>query len=274
MTQSETLKKQTLLEQISEALEGEDYDPDDSRNLRDIVATMMEESRSWDDALLQRLKGILGDGPGKRCAGMFSGGFPSSYRSKFSVEEAVGDIQQIQSIALSSDVPMRFYHSPERGEQELNFKLYSQGKPVILSDVIPILENLGMRVLGEHPYRIRRRDGEQFGVSDFTVEFHSRCRGADIEKAKPLLQEGFREIWNGFAENDEFNQLMMAASLGWREVSVLRAYSRYIKQLRFGFSQPFIADTLARHLDITALLVAFFNARFNPDAAMAESREP
>lgn len=273
MTHSDSPQTQTLLEQLSEALEGEDYDPDDSKHLRDIVATMMEESRSWDDALLRRLVEILGNGPGTQCANMFRGGFPSSYRSKFPVEEAVGDLQQIQSIALSSDVPMRFYQPSEQGEQELNFKLYSQGKPVILSDVIPILENLGMRVLGEHPYRIQRRDGEQFGVSDFTVEFHSRCRGADIEKAKPLLQEGFREIWNGFAENDDLNQLMMAASLGWREVSVLRAYSRYIKQLRFGFSQPFIADTLARHLDIAALLVAFFNARFNPDAAVAEDRE-
>ncbi|MFN2361554.1 MAG: NAD-glutamate dehydrogenase [Marinobacter sp.] len=273
MPQPESRQQQTLLEQISEALEGEDYDSDDSRNLRDIVAAMMEESRSWDEALLLRLEEFLGKGPGKQSAGMFSGGFPSSYRSKFSVEEAVEDVQQIQSIALSSDVPMRFYQPAEHSDQELNFKLYSQGKSVILSDVIPILENLGMRVLGEHPYRIRRRDGEQFGVSDFTVQFHSRCRGADVEKAKPLLQEGFREIWNGFAENDDFNQLMMAASLGWREVSVLRAYSRYVKQLRFGFSQPFIADTLARHLDITSRLVALFNARFNPDASVAKNRE-
>ncbi|MDL0432257.1 NAD-glutamate dehydrogenase [Marinobacter sp. TBZ242] len=273
MPQPDSQQKQTLLEQLSEALEGEDYDPDDSRHLRNIVATMMQEARAWDDALLSRLVTVLGDTSGRRCADMFSGGFPSSYRSKFSIEDAVEDIRQIQSIALTSDVPMRFYQPVEQGEQELNFKLYSQGQSVILSDVIPILENLGMRVLGEHPYRIRRRDGEQFGVSDFTVEFHSRCRGADIEKAKPLLQEGFREIWNGFAENDDFNQLMMAASLGWREVSILRAYSRYIKQLRFGFSQPFIADTLARHLDITAMLVAFFNARFNPDDALAQSRE-
>ncbi|MFO7994379.1 MAG: NAD-glutamate dehydrogenase [Marinobacter sp.] len=273
MPQPDSQQKQTLLEQLSDALEGEDYDPDDSQNLREIVATMLEESRSWDEALLIRLTEVLGKTPAKHCADTFSGGFPSSYRSKFSIEEAVEDIQQIQSIALTSDVPMRFYRPVAQGEQELSFKLYSQGKSVILSDVIPILENLGMRVLGEHPYRISRRDGEQFGVSDFTVQFHSRCRGADIEKAKPLLQEGFREIWNGFAENDSFNQLMMAANLGWREVSMLRAYSRYIKQLRFGFSQPFIADTLARHLDITSLLVSFFNARFNPDAALAGNRE-
>ncbi|NMT64464.1 NAD-glutamate dehydrogenase [Marinobacter orientalis] len=273
MSQPDSRQKQTLLEQLSETLEGEDYDPDDSRNLREIVATMMAESRSWDDALTQRLVEVLGEGPGKDFAGMFSGGFPASYRSKFSVADAVEDIQQIQSIALTSDVPMRFYQPAEQGAQELSFKLYSQGKSVILSDVIPILENLGMRVLGEHPYRIQRRDGERFGISDFTVQFHSRCRGADVEKAKPLLQEGFREIWNGFAENDDFNQLMMAASLGWREVSVLRAYSRYIKQLRFGFSQPFIADTLARHLEITSLLFALFNARFNPDATIAELRD-
>ncbi|MBW0147103.1 NAD-glutamate dehydrogenase [Marinobacter arenosus] len=273
MSDPRSLQQQTLLEQLSEALQTQSQAPDDSTDLKELVARMMEESRSWDDDLHARLVSAYGDVAGGRQAQIFSGGFPAAYRARFPVSEAIGDIGEIQSIAVATDVPMRFYEREESGRLTLNFKLYSQGNPVVLSDVIPILENLGMRVLGEHPYRIQRRDGEQFGISDFTVECHPRCSNADLDRVKPLLQEAFREIWNGFAENDDFNQLVMAAGLGWREVALLRAYSRYIKQLRFGFSQPFIAETLARHLDITTLLVRFFNARFEPGDASPEERD-
>lgn len=272
MTDSRSVQQQSLLEQLANALEDQHVEADDSLDLRRVVAKMMEESRSWDDDLHGQLVDAFGESLGGRYAQLFSGSFPSAYRARFTVAEALEDIRQIQSIAVSTDVPMGFYHSGASADGELGFKLFSQGSPVILSDVIPMLENLGMRVLGEHPYRIQRRDGETFGVSDFTVAFHPRCRNADFGKVKPLVQEAFREIWNGFAENDEFNQLILAAGLAWREVSLLRAYARYIKQLRFGFSQPFIADTLARHLDITASLVDLFRTRFAPDDVTASER--
>ncbi|MCM0612903.1 NAD-glutamate dehydrogenase [Marinobacter sediminum] len=272
MTDSRALQKQTLLEQLTRALQEQSPDNDDSRELREIVARMVEESRSWDDDLHAELVEAYGETLGGRYSQVFSGGFPSAYRARFSVGEAISDIDRVQSIAVSSDVPMRFYQPRDPSESGQHFKLYSQGHPVVLSDVIPILENLGMRVLGEHPYRIQRRDGETFGVSDFTVDVHARCRETDLESAKPLIQDAFREIWNGFAENDDFNQLIMISGLGWREVVLLRAYSRYMKQLRFGFSQPFIAETLARHIDITAMLVALFRARFDPDVPSSKQR--
>lgn len=272
MTDSRALQKQTLLERLADVLQNQASDNDDSLELREIVARMVEESRSWDDDLHGELVRSFGDSIGGRYAQVFSGGFPSAYRARFPVSEALADIEQIQSIAVSTDVPMRFYQPRDPSETGFHFKLYSEGQPVILSDVIPILENLGMRVLGEHPYRVRRRDGENFGVSDFTVELHDRCRQADLRTARPLIQSAFREIWNGFAENDDFNQLIMLCGLSWREVALIRAYARYVKQLRFGFSQPFIAETLARHPDITSRLVAFFFNRFEPGVKGRKSR--
>ena len=265
MTDSRALQEQTLLEQLADVLQNQSPDSDDSLELRELVARMVQESGSWDEDLRAELVRVFGESLGERYAQVFSGGFPSTYRARFPVAEARADIEQIQSIAVSTDVPMRFYQPRDASETGFHFKLYSQGQAVVLSDVIPILENLGMRVLGEHPYPVRRRDGEAFGVSDFTVELHASCRGADLDTARPLIQGAFREIWNGFAENDEFNQLIMLCGLGWREVALLRAYARYIKQLRFGFSQPFIAETLARHPDITSLLVSYFQKRFDPE---------
>ncbi len=265
MTDSRPLQQQTLLEQLADVLENQSDGDAGSLELRELVARMVGESRSWDDDLHAALIRRFGETHGGRYGQVFSGSFPSAYRARFNVAEALADIEQIQSIAVSTDVPMRFYQPRDPAEGGFHFKLYSGGQPAVLSDVIPIVENLGMRVLGEHPYRIRRRDGETFGVSDFSVELHERCRGGDLEAARDRIQAAFREIWNGFAENDDFNQLILLCNMGWREVALLRAYARYIKQLRFGFSQPFIAETLARYPDLTGRLVALFHARFDPD---------
>lgn len=272
MTDSRPLLQQSLLEQLADALPEQALDSEEAVHLRQLLAKVMAESRCWDDDLQTLLQRSFGKADGSRWARMFGNGFSPAYRARFSASETVHDIRMLQTISVASDVPMQFNPRAERPGQALNFKLYSQGQPVILSDVVPILENLGMRVLDEHPYRVLREDGEQFGISDFTVEFQTRANGADLASAKTLLQAAFREIWNGFAENDAFNRLILACGLGWREVAMLRAYARYIKQLRFGFSQPFIADTLARHGDITNQLVALFRARFEPDIPSPERR--
>ncbi|MBV1786876.1 NAD-glutamate dehydrogenase [Marinobacterium sp. D7] len=229
------------------------------------------QSRSWDEDLCEQLIADCGDEEGARLGRLFKGAFPTAYRERFSPAHGVADIRQLQSLRQAGEVPMSFYPSVTASERETRFKLYSAGSPVVLSDVIPILENLGMRVLGEHPYTILRSDGESFSISDFTVS----CYGAHDELAEPtkvLLQQAFEQIWRGQAENDPFNQLIVGAGLDWREAALLRAYARYIKQLRFGFSQPFIAGTLCRHLDITRDLVAWFRARFEPAAIVDEAR--
>ncbi|GGC05148.1 hypothetical protein GCM10011352_34110 [Marinobacterium zhoushanense] len=228
-------------------------------------------ARSWDEDLYEQLIADCGDEEGARLARLFKGAFPTAYRERFSPAHGVSDILRLQSLQRPGDVPMSFYPSVTASERETRFKLYSAGSPVVLSDVIPILENLGMRVLGEHPYTIRRSDGESFSISDFTVS----CYGSNDELAEPtkvLLQQAFEQIWSGHAENDPFNELIVGAGLEWREAALLRAYARYIKQLRFGFSQPFIAGTLCRHLDITRDLVACFRTRFEPGTVADEVR--
>ncbi|MDC0661479.1 NAD-glutamate dehydrogenase [Marinobacter sp. SS21] len=272
MTDSRPQLQQSLLEQLADLLPDQTLQPDDAAHLRQLLAKVMAESRCWDDDLHTLLRRSLGQAEGSRAARMFGSGFSPAYRARFSASEAVHDIRMLQSISVSSDVSMQFNPCGERPGQALNFKLYSQGEPVILSDVVPMLENLGMRVLDEHPYRVMREDGQPFGISDFTVELQTAPRGTELALVKPLLQVAFRETWNGFAENDAFNRLILACGLGWRDVAMLRAYARYIKQLRFGFSQPFIADALARHADITNQLVALFRARFEPDLPSPDRR--
>lgn len=228
-----------------------------------IKARVMEASRSWDDDLQTNLIESFGEERGSQLAILYKGAFPSAYREHFSSGSGVGDIQHIEQLAIGNDLSMRFYKPLDPLAQGIRFKLFSCDEHVVLSDVIPILENLGMRVRGEHPYSVKRRDGRNFWISDFTVELCTTSNTA-IDEVMPLIQQTFIKVWEGKTENDAFNHLVIGAGLGWREIALFRAYSRYIKQLRFGFSQPFIAETLARHLTITRLLATLFRARFEP----------
>ncbi len=249
-------------------------DSDASPSPQDLVAIearVLEVSRSWDDEFQTRLIESLGNEEGGSLARQFRGAFPIAYRARFSPRQALADIQQVLRLADGAGVSLGFYQANELPADELRFKLVCPGEPLVLSDVIPMLENLGMRVLSEHPYTLECPDGGTYGISDFRVS--CPASGAALETGKRMLQRAIEPIWQGRVENDLFNQLIVRAGMDWREVALLRAYARYMKQLRFGISQHFIADTLARHLNIAQLLVSYFRARFEPEIPASERRQ-
>ncbi|MFC6672612.1 NAD-glutamate dehydrogenase [Marinobacterium aestuariivivens] len=247
------------------------YDP------RALEAQVVETSRAWDEELHRALVESCGEEDGNRHANLYRGAFSSAYREHFPPGNAVFDIQRLAELGEARSLAMSFYRQLEQPREWLRFKLFTADRALVLSDMIPILERLGMRVLGEHPYEVHRRDGRVFWLHDFTLQYHG-SEPVELQEVKPIFQEAFAAVWQGQAENDEFNRLVVGGRLGWREVALLRAYTRYNRQLRFEFSQPYVADTLARHLHVTKLLVNLFKARFDParrasDKADAVSRK-
>ncbi|MER2104565.1 MAG: NAD-glutamate dehydrogenase, partial [Pseudomonas atacamensis] len=147
------------------------------------------------------------------------------------------------------------------GQRELHCKLYHADTPLALSDVLPILENLGLRVLGEFPYRLRHTNGREFWIHDFAFTA-AEGLDLDIQQLNDTLQDAFVHIVRGDAENDAFNRLVLTAGLPWRDVALLRAYARYLKQIRLGFDLGYIASTLNNHTDIARELTRLFKTRF------------
>ncbi|GGC02583.1 NAD-specific glutamate dehydrogenase [Marinobacterium zhoushanense] len=241
-----------------------DPDKETSFDLKELEAEVAELSRSWSDELHHALVDASGEERGNHLANRYRVAFPSAYREHFTPSNAVFDVEHIEKLDQGQRISMSFYRQLEQSRELLRFKLFNRADPLVLSDIIPLLENLGMRVVGEHPYMVRRRDGERFWIHDFTLYYNS-SETVDLEEVKQIFQDAFFNIWSGRAENDEFNRLVIGGRLNWREVTMLRAYARYNQQIRFGFSQPYIADTLSRHLYITRLLVALFRARFEPE---------
>ncbi len=208
---------------------------------------------------------------GQQALMRFRHAFPPAYTERFSCQQALDDIRFLESLSADHPLCMGFYTTDEAlsGAELadgdcLTFKLYSNARQPVLSEVIPVLENLGLRVLSEHPHQLRASNQQVFWVSDFRVQTGLLNSELSLD-TKRLVEETFVRVWSGEAENDRFNRLGVAGSLNWRDVTLLRACARYMKQLKFGFSQNFLADVLARNLSITQALVALFHTRFDPD---------
>jgi len=220
-------------------------------------------ARSWCDDLRDVLVESLGEESGTRVYNQFGNGFPASYSADFSARTAVVDLHYIDQLTADAPLQLSFYQALEKEQSNLNFKLFSLGASLPLSDVIPVLENLGLRVIDEHPYKIESKHSTVW-IHDFNLHYTGTGE-LDLTNLKQIFAEAFLKIWQGEAANDEFNRLVLAANLGWREVAMLRAYAAYMKQISFPISPEAISTTLNTYVEIAAQLVKLFQVRFEPD---------
>ena len=240
----------------------------DPKNRLDIDPLQLENEviqacRSWQDDYKSLVVEGFGEAQGTNVLTDFPKGFPAGYRERFAAHSAVVDMQHLLSLNDSNPLVMSFYQplGQVSGQRELHCKLYHADTPLALSDVLPILENLGLRVLGEFPYRLRHNNGREFWIHDFAFTA-AEGLDLDIQQLNDTLQDAFVHIVRGDAENDAFNRLVLTAGLPWRDVALLRAYARYLKQIRLGFDLGYIASTLNNHTDIARELTRLFKTRF------------
>ncbi|RSC26695.1 NAD-glutamate dehydrogenase [Pseudomonas putida] len=239
----------------------------DPKNRIDIDPQQLENEviqacRSWQDDFSALVVENFGEAQGTNILADFPKGFPAGYRERFAAHSAVVDMQHVLALSEAKPLAMSFYQPlTQLGERQLHCKLYHADTPLALSDVLPILENLGLRVLGEFPYRLRHANGREFWIHDFAFTY-SEGLNLDLQQLNDTLQDAFIHIVKGDAENDAFNRLVLTAGLPWRDVALLRAYARYMKQIRLGFDLGYIASTLNNHTDIARELTRLFKTRF------------
>ncbi|PYB73448.1 MULTISPECIES: NAD-glutamate dehydrogenase [Pseudomonas] len=223
---------------------------------------VIQACRSWQDDFSALVVENFGEAHGTNILADFPKGFPAGYRERFAAHSAVVDMQHVLNLSEAKPLAMSFYQPlTQLGERTLHCKLYHADTPLALSDVLPILENLGLRVLGEFPYRLRHASGREFWIHDFAFTY-SEGLNLDIQQLNDTFQDAFVHIVKGDAENDAFNRLVLTAGLPWRDVALLRAYARYLKQIRLGFDLGYIASTLNNHTDIARELTRLFKTRF------------
>ncbi|WP_440877448.1 NAD-glutamate dehydrogenase [Thalassotalea sp. PLHSN55] len=233
-------------------------------NVKEIEKNLNEAARSWDDKLAGALNSHKGEAQGKALSRKYVN-FPQAYKDEVLPGSAIVDIEKLEAIDHNNNLEMLFYQPQEEkaGSRFVKLKLFHSGEPLHLSDVLPILENFGLRVIGESPYAVKTNDGETHWILDFSMLLTGDGQ-FNLEIVQSLFQEAFAKVWAGDLEDDGFNRLILGAELNGREVSILRAFAKYERQIGGTFSQSYIEDTFARYPDIAKLLIKVFNLRFDP----------
>lgn len=234
-----------------------DYD------LSTLENEVVQATFTWVQRLSQALHEEFGEEEGNRLNTIYGDAFPPGYRHDFAPVVAVNDIKKIESLSDDNAIGMSFYQMLEESEDRMRFRLSHRDSPLPLSDIIPVLENLGLRVVSETPYEVVPCDGSSVYVHDFSL-IYSLSSDIDILKAAVEFKEAFIRIWDGDAESDGFNKLILGTRLGWRDIAMLRAYARYMKQILFNYSEQYISEALSRYMPITLSIVDLFKHRFDP----------
>lgn len=229
-----------------------------------------EITRSWEDHLQISLIESHGEEKAMRLLGEYRDAFSVAYREHFESRTAVRDMASIAELNADDDIAMSFYQPVGADQKVVRFKVFRKSAAIELSDIIPILENLGLRVLAENPYAIHRQDGALIWLHDFQLNYNFPGI-LDVLHVKNLFQDAFSAIWYKYTDNDSFNKLVLCAELNWREVAILRAYAGYMRQTLFNFSESYIAAALVSHYQIAQQLVAYFKYKFDPSREFSVS---
>ncbi|MFZ9053968.1 MAG: NAD-glutamate dehydrogenase [Woeseiaceae bacterium] len=233
------------------------------KHIADVVVT-------WSDRLRDQLNDVFGPDQGPILHRAYRDVFPLGYQDDVSPHEACSDIKQIEwMLAEGINRSVDLYTPDGALPDELHFMIYSFGEPLALSDALPPLEEMGVAVYTEHPYELELHTGEAFWIQDFHLRHHNGSE-LKIEVVEERFEECFTQVFAGRAENDGLNRLILSARLDWRQISLLRCYTKYLLQLGMPFSQSYMEDVLVRHSALAGLLVQQFELQFDP--AIGKSR--
>ena len=227
----------------------------------DLERRLAEGIRSWGDDFSEALVTQAGEEEAARLLRVYDGALPEAYKEDFPARVAVADLRRIDALDPTGALAMNLYTPYDAGPGERRLKLFRSG-PVSLSVVLPMLQRMGVEVTDERPYVLTRADGARLWIYDFGL----RCEPSFVAPAavKELFQEAFAAVWSGAAESDGLNALVLRAGLGWRQVMVVRAYAKYLRQAGTPFGQDYLESCLLDNVAIVRLLVQLFEARFHP----------
>ena len=234
---------------------------------------LAEAGCSWSDRVEAAATAAFGEIPGRARLRRLKP-FPIAYQARTEPAQAIADLDRIEAVLAGSPIEASLHPRPTGdGDADgagIGVRLYRQGEPAVLSDVLPILENLGLRIIAEEPFRIDREDGRAVWIHEFTISANGGAgivQAAFSAAARRRFEEALVAVWTDAVENDGFNRLVLAAGLSARQATIMRLYCKVQRQAGSNFSQGYMEDTLARHPAVARRLVQLFEHRFDPARA-------
>lgn len=247
--------------------------PRDSRpriSIQKIEKEIADVVVSWTDKLRDELGRSLGFDDASRLYRAYSNVFPMGYQEETSPREACSDVSRIEDMLASGTRRTVELYVPDGSDAgEMHFVIYSFDAPLVLSEVLPILEHMGVNVYTEHPHELRLQSSNSLWIQEYHLR-HESGSTLDGAAAARRFEDCFMQVLAGNVETDGLNRLILSAKLDWRQTSLLRCYAKFLLQLGMPYSQAYMENVLVAHAGLVRLLVTQFDLYFNPSLSKAK----
>ena len=263
-----TRVSESLLARIHFIVRTDPANPPREYDTEAIQQQLIEATRHWDDDFALALERKLGEEQARRLHKRYVTAYPQTYKDEHTPYEAIQDVAKLELLDESGELALHLYRK-RKDPNNIRFKVFRHGEPMMLSNVLPVLHSLGVQVTDERPYEIRRDDAV-IHLYDFGLKPPENC--LELSEIRAKVENAFSAAWRGESEVDRFNELVLRAGLTWRQVVILRAYAKYLRQAGTPYSEDYMQSTFNAYPGIAALLVALFETRFNPTLAIDESQ--
>jgi glutamate dehydrogenase len=233
-------------------------------NNKKIEDKLIKTARSWGERIrVALLSHCEEEKEALSLTEKYSDAFPAGYIDQATAEEAYFDIQKIEEVLDRSEFAIDLYKDQDADDHLLNLKIYHPNSPVTLSDILPILENFGFTVIAEKPFRVNIGD-KNIWIHDFDIQYRNPDHAMPVKDIKDVFEEGYRAIWNKDCENDALNSLISKVKMPWRDVLVLRALVKYMRQTKIQYTPQYMMRAVTDHPDIADLMLEYFYGRHKP----------
>ena len=233
---------------------------------------LIEASSNWENSLHDRLIEIFGERKGEKHYVNYLEAFPDAFKNSYHFGATCADIIKIEEAYKCNGLSLELYQREEDDASTFHLKFYHPTTKVMLSDVLPMLENMGFCGVDERIYCITPQHYKDcMWVHHFRLQVDTNLlykpenkTETSIDAIKEAFEEAMLHVWHGQLEDDGFNKLITYAKMHWRDVMLLRAYSRYAIQTALPYSHSFNASVVERYPVLSSLLVELFKIRFAP----------
>ena len=241
-------------------------------DIKALIANIETKIQSWNENLNTLITQLWGAKEAGQLHKKYDNAFSKSYREQFSAKQAVSAITHFEKLNKEQPFQFQIYRTAQGRTNTLVLNIYTLTQGITLSDSIPILENFDFRPLDEFSFKVNsaKQDLSINNLYSYTLEYANS--ELDIEAIKTNLEQALSQVWRGNIENDGYNKLLLSANITIRQIVILRAYGKYLRQLGLGYSEEYFQQALTNYPKIVHALVHLFETRFSLTALGIDER--
>ncbi len=226
----------------------------------------------WSDRLWEELSNRFETGEARKLQNLYQEAFSARYREESSIRRTVSDIELLEGLTGDRTFDCDVYREPSDERLDVTRLRLYESRPILLSEILPILDNFGLVVIDQFPTRVHVPGRAEQRISTFRIGGVEGMK-VDLMSRRRRLRSAINAVVSGKMADEELNRLLLRADIPWNYVVLMRAYTSYARQLGIQFGLFTIRDVLLRNGDVVRALTELFRAKFDPDYGDLHSTE-